>query len=236
LGEGSPQPTPKTAEDESITTRIRRWAAWRVEENGVITYRKHLFVLLKQTLLPALLFVALVGLLIFLSVGLSLNSIWLLLLMGIPILASFALFVWRFEDWRNDIFQVSDRFVLDIDRAPFGFGESRKQAPIANVQNVNAERPNLWATLFNYGYVSVETAGAATDIVFENVPRPSAIQADIFQKLETFQQQQRLRQGAERREEYAVLLDVYRQATEQARIPQRTPKPGEFIENPDPGG
>lgn len=236
LGENSPQSSPKTAEEDSIASRIRRWAAWRVEENGVITYRKHLFVLLKQTLLPTLLFIACVGLLIFLMVALSLNTIWLGLLMGIPILGSFIWLVWRFEDWRNDIFQVSDRFVLDIDRTPFGFGESRKQAPIANVQNVNAERPNLWATLFNYGYVSVETAGAATDIVFESVPRPSAIQADIFQKLEAFQQQQRLRQGAERREEYAVLLDVYRQATEQSRIPQRTPPPGEFVESPDPGG
>ena len=230
-------PTIITApEEESFALRLRRWAAWRVEENGVITYRKHVFVLLKQTFLPAFLLFAFIALATLAFIYLPISGLWLWLVSGIPVLIAFGWLVWRFEDWRNDIFHVSDRFVLDIDRTPFGFGESRKQAPIANVQNVNAERPNLLATLFNYGFVSVETAGVATDIVFENVPRPSAIQADIFQKLEAFQQQQRQRQGAERREEYAVLLDVYRQATEQNRIPRRTPLPGEFEENLDLGG
>ena len=130
---------------------------------------------------------------------------------------------WQMEDWRNDTFQITDRYVIDIDRRPFGFGESRKQAELDNVQNVNADRPNLLATLFNFGNVVIDTAGATADIVFESVTNPSRVQTDIFTRRDQYQQKQRIASGAQRRKEYAVLLDVYKQAEEQQRLPQRTP-------------
>jgi uncharacterized membrane protein YdbT with pleckstrin-like domain len=131
--------------------------------------------------------------------------------------------IWRFEDWRNDTFQVDDRYVIDIDRRPFGFGESRKQAELGNVQNVNADKPNILATIFNYGNVLVETAGAAANITFESVADPNQVQSDIFQRRDEFRQRQRVAEGDRQRKEYAVLLDVYQQAREQGRIPRRTP-------------
>src|SRR5690606_20319650 len=118
---------------------------------------------------------------------------------------------------------LTDRFVLDVDRKPFGFGESRKQAAIDNIQNVDAMRPGLLPTLLNYGFVSVDTAGSKSDIVFDYVPNPELIQSDIFQRIDEAQQNRRVREGSSRRQEYALLLDVYRQAMEQDRIPQRTP-------------
>ncbi len=210
--------------------RLAHRFAWRVEEGTTITYRKSLFVLFKRIALPAL---GLLLLGIFIGGALYLDvTPWIIVLASVACgLGDMAWFVWQLEDWRNDIFQLTDRFVVDIDRTPFGFGESRKQAPISNIQNVNATRPNFLATLFNYGFVSIDTAGAAADIVFEYVPNPEVIQSDIFQRLDEFRLQQRAREGSERRDEYALLIDVYRQAMEQQRIPERTPR--EYAENPD---
>ncbi|RMG90549.1 MAG: hypothetical protein D6706_19315 [Chloroflexi bacterium] len=222
---------PETAEPNILSRLIQRYK-WRTEENGVITYRKHLFVLLEQITMP-------LGFgLILLLVGWILIRLFQFTLpqLLLPALILFAIdigwLVWQIEDWRNDTFQVTDRFVIDIDRRPFGFGESRKQAALANIQNVNADQPGLFPTIFNYGNVIIETAGATADITFENVPKPSLIQSDIFRKLDKFRQQQRIREGQERRKEYAVLLDVYKQATEQNRIPPRTPPP-ELLEEQD---
>ena len=141
-------------------------------------------------------------------------------------------FIWQLENWRNDIFQLTDRFVLDVDRKPFGFGESRKQAAIANIQNVDATRPGFLPTIFNYGFVSIDTAGSQSDIVFDYVPNPELIQSDIFARIDESRRQQRISEGSSRRQEYALLLDVYRQAMEQQRIPQRTPTdiPDDFEE------
>jgi uncharacterized membrane protein YdbT with pleckstrin-like domain len=115
--------------------------------------------------------------------------------------------------------------VIDIDRQPFGFGESRKQAELGNVQNVNADRPGFLNTIFNYGNVHIETAGASADITFEQVVNPSRVQSDVFQRREAFSQNQRIRDGQQRRKEYAVFIDAYQQATEQNRLPdRRTPR------------
>jgi hypothetical protein len=200
----------------------RRYA-WRDERPSGITYRKHFFALLKETLYPLLVLLAIIiiGTLLVVFSGPLPGGWWILL--GVLVLLDLGYLVWEIEDWRNDLFQLTDRYVVDIDRRPFGFGESRKQASLGNIQNVSANRPNFLATLFNYGNVKVETAGATADIVFENVPSPGVIQADIFRKLDAFRQQQRIQEGKMRRDEYAVLLDVYKQATEQNRIPRRTP-------------
>ncbi len=131
--------------------------------------------------------------------------------------------LWRYENWRNDLFQVTDRDVIDIDRKPFGFGESRKQAPLDNIQNVTAERPGFFATVFDYGNVHIETAGAGADIIFDKIPRPSMVLSDIFRRLDENQEKRRRKDGEIRREEYAVLLDVYKQELERDRIPRRMP-------------
>lgn len=188
----------------------------RVEEGDVITYRKHIFTMSRRVWLPVLLAIVLI---------VAINAVSLatikLILFGL-LLIDLLWLIWRFEDWRNDTFQITDRYVIDIDRKPFGFGESRKQAELGNVQNVNASKPGLLATMFNYGYVQIETAGATSDITFEKVVNPTRVQSDIFQRREIFKKRQHIRQGEARRKEYAVLLDVYQQALEQNRIPQRT--------------
>lgn len=196
---------------------------WRIEDGKTITYHKHLFVLLRNIAWPAFMLLMTILLIQLLTrvFQVPLNQFWLLAFIFFTI--NLAWLVWQAEDWRNDTYQLTDRLIIDIDRRPFGFGESRKQAPLSNIQNVNASRPGLLPTLFNFGTVYVETAGVDADIAFENVPNPSQIQSDIFKRLDEFRQQQRINESAQRRHEYAVLLDVYKQATEQGRIPQRTP-------------
>ena len=83
--------------------------------------------------------------------------------------------------------------------------------------------------MFNYGFVNIDTAGTQSEIVFDYVPNPELIQADIFQRIDESRRQQRIQEGSSRRQEYALLLDVYRQAMEQHRIPQRTPPDVEEI-------
>jgi uncharacterized membrane protein YdbT with pleckstrin-like domain len=213
----APPPEPPPGGIMAFLRDLRRRYAYRVEEGPVITYRKHIFVLLQQNWMMWL--------------------VWLLLLVGLVFIPNLQIFLfillvfivasgylgWQVEDWRNDLFQVNDLYVVDIDRRPFGFGESRKQTELSNIQTIRARRPNLLATLFNYGHVDIETAGATAKISFEWVHNPQLVQNDITRRQEQFRQQQRVREGERQRKEYAVLLDVYKQAVEQERIPRRTP-------------
>lgn len=213
---------PKQAPKNDFWDDLRKRFGWRVVDGDTITYRKSLFILLREVALPLLGYLIL-GVLLWFGLNLSLNSWVLAGIISILAIVNTGWFIWQLENWRNDIFMLSDRFVLDVDRKPFGFGESRKQAAITNIQNVEASRPGLLATIFNFGFVSIDTAGSQTDIVFDYVPHPELVQSDIFQRIDESRRRQRIQDGSTRRQEYALLLDVYRQAMEQQRIPQRTP-------------
>ncbi len=202
---------------------IRRLSL-RHEEGNLIIYRKHPFVLLwtlRGPIVATILLLVLNYLLNRYAIGQTIA--WLWFLEGPAFLLMFLWSIWQFLDWDNDLYQLSDRYVVDIDRVPFGFGESRKQADLGNVQNVSATRPSFLATLFNYGMVKVETAGATSNIVFENVYNPNRIQSEIFARRDAFQRQQVANARRQQRREYGLMLDVYKQALEQGRIPLRTP-------------
>ena len=213
---------PPTASSTFLRSFRQRFY-WRIEENDVVTYRKHYIVLFFKTALQLGVF-ALMFLIYYLIIEFTAATARQLFpIFFIIFLIDFAWFIWRVEDWRNDIFQVTSRTVIDIDRRPFGFGESRKQAPIDKIQNVNAYTPGLLHTVFNYGNVDIETAGDVINLQFDDVPYPSIIQSDIFQRLDDLKETEFEQDTKIRHREYSLLLDVYQQSVEQEMIPQRTP-------------
>jgi uncharacterized membrane protein YdbT with pleckstrin-like domain len=219
-------------EKESLWNRFIARYQWRNEEDGVITYRKHIFAAVREMVWP-LAIAAVMAVILWLIARYDLvPGEYLYPVMAFIYVIILIWILWRLEDWRNDIYQLNDRFITDIDRMPFGFGESSKQAPLSNIQNVNAYTPGLLHTLFNYGYVEVETAGADSNITFEDVPFPGLIQTDIFHQLEEFQRKQRANEEARRHKAFAVLLDVYKQEEEQGRLPRRTPPRIEDLDIP----
>ncbi len=207
----------------SLWYRFYHRYQWRIEEDGVVTYRKHFLVALVAIFWP-LVIGGVLTLLSYLILRFQiLTGQILILIMGLLFFFLLIWIIWRIENWRNDLYQLDGRFIIDIDRTPFGFGESRKQAPLQNIQNVKAFTPGLIHTIFNYGYVEVETAGVDSNIMFEDIPFPGIVQSDIFQQIEEFKQRQRQAEEARRHKAFAVLLDVYKQEEEQGRLPRRTP-------------
>ena len=133
------------------------------------------------------------------------------------------IYYYFYDDWKNDIFQLTGDSVIDVDRTAFGFTENRKVARLVDVQNVNVEQPNVWAALFNYGDVTIDTAGASGNIVFEDVAEPDKVQTDILERRERLIYRQRSRSAVSRRREIAIMIDYYQKLREQQRIQERTP-------------
>ncbi len=212
--ESPPTELREKPERQSILVGIARRIGFflprfREERGQVVTWHKHPFVLAKAIWTPALILVAalLAGVAWAAIGGQSFSSVVLVLFL-IWCLSLFWL-LWRYEDWRNDVFQMTASHIIDIDRLPLGLRESKRQASLEQVQNVNAEIPNAWARLFNYGSVVIETAGAAGDLTFEWVMRPRAVQAEIFQRMEALRATQRAEETERRRTEMADWFSVY---------------------------
>lgn len=222
--EETPQSEAETAERQQRrrqSRRLRRMGA-RVEVDGSIIYGRHWFVLASRIWLASMV-------LIILLILLSLGMIYLvdfrnafLGAIAVVIVLGFAYLYYLYEDWANDIFQVTGDMVIDIDRGPFGLSESRKTAPLMNIQDVRALRPNFIATLVGYGDVEIDTAGASAELKFEDVANPNQVQTDIFLRRELMRERLRAREAASRRTEFTLMLDEYHQLTEQDKIPRRT--------------
>ncbi|MCA9980599.1 MAG: cyclic nucleotide-binding domain-containing protein [Anaerolineales bacterium] len=210
--------------------RFRRFMGeWigQSEQNGVITYHKHPVSLIRKMIFPTLVLLA-TGFAFFLFSFLAPAILALPAVAGsfiIFTLINLFWFVWRFEDWRNDTFQITDRYIYDIDRLPFGFREDRKQAELSNVQNVATKQDGFIRTFFNYGDVQVETAGVDSDIVFESVRDPGSVQNDIFAKRNKYRKKQEEAQLQRQRDEYTLMIDLYNQSVQQGRIPNHKPLP-----------
>jgi len=154
----------------------------RYEADGVITYRKHWFVLIRKTWLPVVLLVAAVvvlavrlgGALVFLPITAAVAMIFIFM---------FVVFLWmvyQYADWRNDVFMLTLDQVIDLDRKPLG-KIRRRSAPLENVLSIEYERLGFWGFLFNYGTVYISVGN--TRLSFDHVYNPSAVQQDIFYRM-----------------------------------------------------
>lgn len=222
LGEDdTPSTEPSQAPDILGTIGERLYAFlphFREERGGIITWHKHPFVLVKAVWLPCLILTG--SLLVGIAGAMAQWELYdsMVLILFIFWCLTFFWLLWRYEDWRNDIFQMTNIHIIDIDRLPLGFRESRRQASLEQIQNINVDIPNFWARIFNYGNVMIETAGVTGDLTFEWVMRPRAVQAEIFERVEALRTKKRTEEIEQRRAEMAEWFSVYNQMKDQGEI------------------
>ena len=182
----------------------------RYESGGTITYRKHWFVLLKKVFLPLVGIVASGG---FVLAVLTRHITWLDYAMALTLgffimIASLAVLIYRYVDWRNDMFQLTPNQVIDLDRKPFG-RESRRAAPLENILSIEYERKGIFPMLFNYGTVYITIGNS--QLTFNNVYQPSVVQQDIFARMGTHAQEKEERHTVQERERIAQWFKVFQE-------------------------
>lgn len=90
---------------------------------------------------------------------------------------------WLREEFVNDVYILSKREIIDVDRRPFG-PVNRRSAPINNIQNVSFD-VNFLEQILGYGTVKMQTGGTG-DFSFNHVPDPRGVQAMINDYLTDF--------------------------------------------------
>jgi uncharacterized membrane protein YdbT with pleckstrin-like domain len=225
--EASDECAPETGEEEASSEenqeshgaslmvaplRVLRYffPALRHEEGDTITWRKHWVALLRPIALPTgLIIVAtLVAALLLSQEGMK----------RIPPLAGYVTvlmflvpwWLWIFEDWQNDIYQVTSTRIIDVEQLPFALREERREASLGQIQNVNLTVPSLVGRLLGFGSVTIETAGAGA-FTFDYVKNPQAVQAEIFRRMEMFRKQEREKEARRRQDELLDWFSIYDQ-------------------------
>lgn len=202
---------------------LQNFMQLRLEEGGKIVYRKHWIILLRQGWKP-----------IGLSLLLLSFSLWRIFNIitspeltffrrnaanfYVPDSALIYVFVlafpiggwlwYEFTDWKNDTFMVTNDEIFDIDRKPFG-QEERRSAQIENILSTSYKRAGFIPYIFNYGTVNISVGG--TQMAFEDVMDPAAVQADINRRRAARITQKNENAGKDDRERFATWIAAYHQ-------------------------
>jgi len=189
----------------------------RYELNGVINYRKHKFILFR-------------------------NSWWLWLALGFEIAAMFARLVnliplpsftvlailigatllgigYVFADWANDRFQITDQQIIDLDRSPFG-RETKRSALLENILSLDYSRENIIQRLFDFGTVAINVGDIRLD--FEHVAHPKSVQNEIFERYNGAIKRLEAEESQRRRDDMVEFLAAYHE--ESKNNPDQTTK------------
>jgi uncharacterized membrane protein YdbT with pleckstrin-like domain len=183
---------------------------------GQVIWRKHPIVLLVRAGIPALL-VALFG-----ALGIALlaniQEVSQRISPALLCVPLFAVFVgcclwlaWEYVDYRNDIYVLTDKEIIDIERKPLGIDMKKRQGGLERVQNVEARQKGILPRILDYGDVVISTAAEDEGYTFIRVPHPQRVQALVFQKLDAFRRQQNEALAQQRQRELVESLKVYDQ-------------------------
>jgi hypothetical protein len=180
------------------------------EQGDTITWRKHWIALPKFVALPSLLILVATALAIFFVLRIPASLGGVLISYVVVSIFLFPWWLWQFDDWQNDIYQVTATRIIDVERLPFYLREERREASLGVIQNISLEIPGFLGRLLNYGSVTIETAGAGP-FTFDYVKDPRRVQAEIFRRVEAFQRRQRLEAAERHRNELLDWFSVYDQ-------------------------
>lgn len=220
----------KTMTESGLATFLRRPHLPRMEirQDTQVIWRRHWGILLTTTYRPLLVCLLILGLSLAIVAG---QAGWFILLDLVPSLANvilLALFLslvpalgwlaWKVEDWRNDLYIVTDTHIIDIERTPLLLKETKRQASLDNIQNTKASTKGFLAGLLKLGDVTIETAGEGT-FTFTRVRNPAKVQQEINKRRDAYRANLRQQQVEQQRADMARWFSAYHEVLneEQAR-------------------
>ena len=188
----------------------------RYEGGGVVTYRKHWYILLKKTWKPAL--AAIIGLLLWLGRLMDVYTftpmLETLVLLAFVWMGVLAWWVYDYVDWRNDTYQITPEQIIDIERKPLG-KEIKKVAQLDNILSIEYKRIGLMGLFLNFGTVTV--AVGTSMFTFEFVYDPSRVQQDLFASMALRQQRKKTDEINEERERVGDWIATYHRHQDEYR-------------------
>lgn len=207
-----PAPTPAAAPAKKVNP-IVKWLhnnfGMRIEAGGVVTYHKHWIILLRDIWMQSLIFISVIVLIIAGLIWLQRIDVYVIAFGLLMLTAAGAWWYYGYEDWKNDLYQLTAEQVIDVYKQPFGM-EDRRAAPIDGILGTEYRRSGLLGMLFNYGTVFINVGGSKFDFV--DVANPPAVHQDIVERYEARQRKKKEAETNAERDRIVDWLVMYNKA------------------------
>lgn len=213
---------PAREQQQEVSKPPRRWGCLLVPlallrsllpparhvEGSTVTWRKHWVALLGTAMLPALILLATAAIAIAVSLLLPSEGASATVAFAVVALITIPWLLWKFDDWQNDQYQVTATRIIDVQRTPLYFRETRREASLEQITNIRFEQ-SFWGRVFGYGDIIVETAAPAGTFHFRTVGHPQDVQKEIFAHIEAARVRRQRQEAQQRRAEMLDWLSAY---------------------------
>lgn len=154
---------------ERIEYRIRRHP---------ITFVPILFMFIVLLLVPVILYFVISSIFPNLFLG-PLSRPMLVLLGSTYLLGMYLFFYGQFIDYYLDLWIVTNDRIVDIEQHNL-FSRSITELDLFRIQDVTVEMHGFFATILDYGTISVKTASSNSHIIFYDVGRPNFFRQELI--------------------------------------------------------
>lgn len=164
-----------------------RFETQEAEEEVKLFLRQHVITLVSPTLLVITLALAPMVLVPlfgrFLPLPFALPAGYVIVGTAFWYVVTFGIALMSFLRWFFNIYIVTDQRVVDIDFIHLLYKEF-SEARIDRIQDIGFRSGGIFAAFFDYGDVTIETAGEVPNLEFASVPKPGKVVETISQLIE----------------------------------------------------
>ena len=196
--------------------------------NGMITYRRHIYVLFRMTWFPAVCSIGMLFATIVIYHWRSSGQIQMLtpvkiLLMGIALIIMVGLWwLYKFVDWSNDVYRVTPDKIIDSERKPLG-AEVTKSAPLENIIGLDYEKLGFLGVVLNFGNVIINI-GTENKFIFYGIHNPARAQRDIFNYMYEHRRKKQQTDSQQEQDRVSSYIAAYHRQAEDLRQSKKPPQ------------
>ncbi len=140
------------------------------DEEIIAVFKKHPFTLFWPLLKPSILVIFI--LYFFINFSYSNPILFLILFIGFLISIGWGFYLWIC--WTLDIYIITDQRIIDMERKGL-FSKRVAEASYDKIQDISYEIKGFFPTLFNFGDILIQTAGAVESVKLDQVANPPEI-------------------------------------------------------------
>lgn len=152
-------------------------------EQTVRYIQRSQYVLLKNLIVPTLLILLVLPIAIVPPsagyIPTTLQMYWWLV-MGLIFLGLLLSLLFVYISWLDDIYILTNRRIIDIERKFLFTVESRFEVEYKNIRDIKVKVSNVVERFLDIGNVYIETPGNSPDVVFKSVDHPFLIQDEVY--------------------------------------------------------
>ncbi len=177
----------QTSAAQPRETGVHLFKGQRPDETVLQVWRRHWWAVARHgwiALLAAIVMFAVALLLAGRAPALALGAA------GLAVVIPGIIVAYLYNDWQDDSVVLTDQRIVRVWHRAIAFETTISEMPLDQVLEVNTVIPpgDPFARLFQYGTVTVKTAGEGVNMGLEMMPHPTGVQSMIFQQRDLFRE------------------------------------------------